>query len=377
MKQADEGSIRCLGIYSLRDMAREMGVKSPTTLKKEELIERILNIMSGKVAPDMPRTRQGRPPKNKSKIVLSTEDVDLYNELDGEFSGFKNNNQENEWFFCDNFDNEIGYNDKCNYREGKGYLENINDRQYLFSAEDCSNPKKAILVPKDIDNGHFLRAGDLVKCLYKDSETYEYKILNKIINEDEFANDRINYEDLQRVESQDCVSLFSKKVMVGSKFVVKVNNFANYKEKIIKLKQNNKDCHVVNLVLDSLIEDKYPNIETICSFVGDSTKRNCFVVRLVIDRIKRLVENGEKVILCVNELLKIAKYQNFMLGYDYGVVKANSFSSIFNLFRLVGVYSNGASVTLVALLKNDKTTKCGEYLLNELDNLNVSVQKEN
>ena len=41
-----------LGIYELRTLAREVGVYSPTTLKKNELMDQILNIVSGKEKPD-------------------------------------------------------------------------------------------------------------------------------------------------------------------------------------------------------------------------------------------------------------------------------------------------------------------------------------
>jgi transcription termination factor Rho len=49
-------------IFELRDLAKEVGVPSPTKLHKNELVEMIFNISSGKIAP--PATpRRGRPPK--------------------------------------------------------------------------------------------------------------------------------------------------------------------------------------------------------------------------------------------------------------------------------------------------------------------------
>ena len=60
-----------MGIYDLRNYARHIGVKSPTTLKRDELIQKINEIIEGN-APKETLTRKGRPPKHKadSKFML-------------------------------------------------------------------------------------------------------------------------------------------------------------------------------------------------------------------------------------------------------------------------------------------------------------------
>ena len=50
-------------IYCLRNIAREVGVKSPTSLKKQRLIDEIMQILSGEKKPCNP-TKTGRPVKN-------------------------------------------------------------------------------------------------------------------------------------------------------------------------------------------------------------------------------------------------------------------------------------------------------------------------
>ena len=60
-----------MGIYDLRNYARSMGVHSPTTLKRAELVERINEIINGKI-PDAKKTNKGRPPRHKvnSEFIL-------------------------------------------------------------------------------------------------------------------------------------------------------------------------------------------------------------------------------------------------------------------------------------------------------------------
>ena len=55
--------------YSLRVIAREMGVKAPTSLTKTALIEEILLIDSGQKSPVKP-TKKGRPYKNYLENII-------------------------------------------------------------------------------------------------------------------------------------------------------------------------------------------------------------------------------------------------------------------------------------------------------------------
>lgn len=60
-----------LGIFELRQLGRELGVYSPTLLKKSELIKQIKLIKSGKLAPFKKTSKQGRPPKEfKTKEIV-------------------------------------------------------------------------------------------------------------------------------------------------------------------------------------------------------------------------------------------------------------------------------------------------------------------
>ena len=65
-----------INVYALRNLAREVGVKAPTTLNKQALMDAIIQIESGKKQPCTP-TKRGRPLKN----------------------GFENKNSENEKSF--------------------------------------------------------------------------------------------------------------------------------------------------------------------------------------------------------------------------------------------------------------------------------------
>ena len=59
-----EQQLNDLSIFALRELARRTGVTSPTSKRKNELIDEIIAIREGRQQPSTSSTRQGRPPKN-------------------------------------------------------------------------------------------------------------------------------------------------------------------------------------------------------------------------------------------------------------------------------------------------------------------------
>ena len=60
-----------LGIYELRQIARQYGVHSPSKFRKSELIEKINLIKKGELKPYFKKTKQGRPLKEfKTKEIV-------------------------------------------------------------------------------------------------------------------------------------------------------------------------------------------------------------------------------------------------------------------------------------------------------------------
>jgi len=81
MVDLTKSSLLKLGIFQLRGIGREIGVKSPTTQRKEDIIEEILAIANGKKEAYVRPNAKGRPPLATSKFGLETsepEDIGLW-----------------------------------------------------------------------------------------------------------------------------------------------------------------------------------------------------------------------------------------------------------------------------------------------------------
>lgn len=65
----DNSELESLGIFDLRNYARLLGVKSPTQLKRPELLKQISEGKSNGAMPDATRPRKGRTPKTSSALT--------------------------------------------------------------------------------------------------------------------------------------------------------------------------------------------------------------------------------------------------------------------------------------------------------------------
>ena len=75
----DIEKLQKMSIYELRGVARSLGVKSPTTFRKNDLITQIINIQEGKLTAHY--TKRGRPPYVKNCIDYNSFDIERIDNL--------------------------------------------------------------------------------------------------------------------------------------------------------------------------------------------------------------------------------------------------------------------------------------------------------
>lgn len=61
--------LKNLGIYELRELARSLGISSPTTKKRDELCNLIIKASKGEYKVEEKKQKRGRPPKSVTKIM--------------------------------------------------------------------------------------------------------------------------------------------------------------------------------------------------------------------------------------------------------------------------------------------------------------------
>lgn len=405
----NEISMRQASIFELRTLARNMGVNSPTTYKKDQLINKMLKIINGDEKPEVPKSRAGRPPK---KIISASynnnNSCNIFNENDD----CEKSQNLNKYDFSDVTTNKFSvlaspnaYDYECesinssfDFESRQGYLQVLEDKTcFIFEYGNVASVENVVNIGPQKVSELFLRNGDLIKVLCKkdgvsgnryfaeieEFENQKFTSSSQLENRPHFENLKIDYKQENKIvfdrsnNQSNCLNLINDAVC-GSRNIIMCKNLRMYKDFVLNFKSLNKPCSIVNICLEVLPEEEgfiqnTANFESFYTSYGDYEKQNNHTIALAIDRIKRLAEHGKNVIVFINEVGKLIKYKNFALGLEPQQLKYKSFDNVSKLLSLARKFENGNAITVFALLKEDKNNINFSQILNELDNMNCNI----
>ena len=334
-----EQNLNELNIFALRDLARRTGVKSPTSKKKEELIEEIKEIISGKKQPTASKSKQGRPPK---VFGYNFANVFNLNELNNSLDLTKQT-----------LNQAKGQYESVEMVTVAGWLELVNNNSALLWVEKDFRIE-TYFIPGEVLNGLHVKMGDRVVAEVGIDENV--KVVKKIFSINacpilQMPEKRIAYENIAH-------NLPSRKLEFNK---LEYNALSINKGENIYFYGSNNNCNTVTLVdiLNSCeTENKlYINVsmaEKNKIFIKDLNGVEKFVVNitdeidmakrivfLATERAKRILEEGEDVVVVVDDVASIA-----------GVDK-DGLSLIKNLVATTKEGKKHGSITLLAIIPNE------------------------
>ena len=320
-----------LSIFQLRELARNIGVFSPTILKKAELIQSINDIKSGKIKPHIANTRQGRPPKKINGLGdivgiflpsnldnLKTKEESIFDRNDeNSLNLFQNPNEPSD------FDEIIVFN---------GFLELMENGSALIKKkfERIENIENIVYVPETIVNELGLRSGDEILCKAYITTPGRPMYVGQImsINDQElnsFNKSRINIDECK----SDFNNIFNYSIKKGNKEIkLKWGDFCFcYSENSIDFKY-----FISKFMVDA--KENYDKIIYLCPNIKESEfqilqglpaemhcikfdenysvqKRNAF---LALNRTKRLAELGQNVCFIIDDITAIMAFDAYANG---------------------------------------------------------------
>ncbi len=329
-KKYTKDNLSKFGIFQLRDIARDVGVHLPTTYKKDDLIEKIIQVASGQISPFVPKNKKGRPPKSVLQFE-SGADFSLPKKAKTQFS----------WTLGEFLDPNISVN----------FVDELKVcmKDATFYSKEENKPQKTLGVVFVEPNGTgALHIGGLNKVLenniaYIKSEfisTFNIKtgdeLLcdvfvnldgNKVVD-DIFEINRKSISDFRRCydsakifdakntetaipfwEQKSLENLKEKKVIgKGQRVFVLAEEASTCTSFLSEISKFSKKClKTIVIALDKRPEEKAiyedDNIEYLfCNF--DVTPfRQVYLLNLGVERAKRLCEIGEDVCLIVDSLV--------------------------------------------------------------------------
>ena len=322
-----EQQLNDLSIFSLRELARRTGVNSPTSKRKNQLIEEIIAIREGRQQPASTSSRQGRPPKG---FIL-----DLYEvaESDNKVLTLKQN---------DNDENA----EKCFV---SGYVEKLNNNVgFLWIKEGDSF--KTYFIPMAAFGDNVL-SGDYVNAeMIKNSDGM---VTKKVIDIEgipvENFNKRPNYNSLNHVLPTKNICSVEKykkfNFKYGENVFVYGNNNSENTNCVIDILNN---CEAdAKIYINHAMVDKNRiylknliNAEIFTTSILDELDYAKRITTLVVERAKRFVEMGKSCVVVIDDVLTMA-------SIDLNMIK-----------QLISTTKNTekGSITIFAVMsKNDKT----------------------
>ena len=394
----DERELAKMSIFQLRTAARKIGVASPTTKKKDQLVKDYLDIASGKTAPKI--SNRGRPPKPEVKSMNADEPTatpasernysDRYDRRDYDAMDGIGNNKSFPTI------SELLLNDDCESKSG--VLDILQEGYGFLRAENCEYSNKDTYISAKIIKSLGLRMGDMVVGVAKknaESSRPPALIAVEKVNGHKpdnlrqrpqfdslvpiYPNERIKLErDNERsdfaIRSIDLISPIGKgqRAMIVSP--PKAGKTTLLKKIAGSIAENYPEVLLYVLLVDERPEevtDMQRSIkgEVIYSTFDEMPEHHCKAAELLIEKAKRNVELGKDVVIIMDSLTRLARAYNLTIpptgrtlsgGIDPGALHnpKRFFGSARNI-------ENGGSLTIIATALIDTGSRMDDVIYEE------------
>lgn len=390
-----------MNLLELRDLAREIGVYSPTTLKKNELVEQTLAVINGELEPAK-KTKRGRPPKPLSHMgnllgALKGEN-DIMQPTDNN-KNISTLNAKNELLkFDDEPETENIAAGPEEEREREGVLEIHNDGYGFLRVQNYESGDLDAYISNPQIKRFALRRGDMIRGKVKSIRDNRYDAVVKIVSingipAENIGRNRKVFEELTPIYPQErivlersakesdiairCIDLISP-IGKGQRAMIvsppKAGKTTLLKKIAHSVTSNYPESHLIVLLIDERPEevtDMQRSIkgEVVYSTFDEMPEHHTRIAELVLARAKRLVETGKDVVIVLDSLTRLARAYNLTVpptgrtlsgGIDPGALHAPKrfFGSARNI-------EEGGSLTIIATALIDTGSRMDDVIFEE------------
>ncbi|HCW54298.1 MAG TPA: transcription termination factor Rho [Clostridium sp.] len=347
-------------LSSLKEIAKELGVKNISKFKKNELIDEIIKVSPNSIEKDGVVLRENISPKENGKTVESNKNSNISRQNNTRNN--MNKNIDNQRFnntgvnnnYNNNFRNELNDSEKIEKKEvlkeminesntAKGILEILENnnfgflrcKNYLTSSEDI------YVSPSQIRRFN-LRTGDEVQGKIREAKEGEkFKALlyvEKVNGEHpEKAIGRKSFETLTpiypkerlRLENLDNSLDLSSRLMdiicpigKGQRGLIvappKAGKTTLLKKVAQNIVNNYPDIKLIVLLIDERPEEvtdmqRSINGDVVYSTFDEEPQNHAKVSQMVLERAKRMVEQGKDVVILMDSITRLARAYNLTI----------------------------------------------------------------
>lgn len=362
-----ELEVKKLGIFELRGLAREVGVPSPTTKKREDLIANILERINKGQIDEVIVTKKGRPFKKLSVVDNILTNMTMQDKM---FDQTKLTSYEDILSFAQvmpvirNVGNQV---DKFN-----GIIrKNTTSDMFMFYDFETA---QAIFLPNELQFVSVIQNGDEVECKAKKINNNQYFAIEiTSINGVKPEEYKAIHIDLgEQVISTNCLNFSDKKIFVGRRnlSIVKENFYENENFDKLASQAIKEGYEVVYLSLNSSIEDQIKlrscSGKVLSTKFDDSFTQSLNKAFDCISLCENLVSHGKKVLLIIPDIINVVRALDYCF-IDQAKMYGHSMQSIIvaqKILSLGRAYQLGANITI--MLCCDENDANDEFVSNQL-----------
>lgn len=388
-----------IGIFELREIGREIGVYSPTTLKRDELSQKILDIYQGKAKPTAKNNR-GRPVKTTGNAKAIVSSVKNQAELNYEF----NETDKSMLILREPLTTfeaiAIEENLQC-----AGVLDISKDGYGIIKIKNYSSGELDVYLSHSQISAFNLKSGDLVQGIVNKNPEKKINTVHTVLAVNDIITDKLpprrNFENLTPVYPNSKIVSFQKDnpldinvlsliaplgkgqraaVFTQDKFkkIDLIKNLGN------AIKNNNEDIQIITLLLgefpEEITEIKRAVLgEIVYTTFDEQPDNNIKVAELVLERAKRLAELGKDVVLIINNFNTLARAYSFKEFKDNNA-EQQSYYSIRRFFGAARNIEEGGSLSIIAFVNCNTEIAFDDALCKELKgmgNSEIYLTKDN
>ena len=378
--------LKKMGIYELRELARQVGVESPTTKKRAELCEQILKICSGEIQPSHAAVNKGRPPKSISRVLGLVEDI-----FPKELLTLKADNKPKEPMLS-NFlvlsQNHMPIRSFEDTKFVEGYIKTYSGKFYLLNKETYPfNSSKVVYVPNKLVEELSLREGDKIKGTFSSTaEDDEYVSVDQIkaVNNMEISSHLASRKSLTTnfaCKTTEKLNLLGKEIQKGARSLVSFENASVAAEKIIEIIDNDNSNMKYIFVGGELAPEELffvqsrNKIEKFATGIGQNLKLISNNITNAINHAESLLADGNKVTVVVFDLIGLLNnldmyYANDACG-EYQGHRVNSIQAIKKIVGIGRAISEDSYINSVSVVYD--MDKNNEFINNQLRNIITNI----
>ena len=397
-----EDSLDSKNLQELRALAKEMGIKDVTYYKKKELIDKIRE-MEEKNKKDCKNTVLENTEKEQTPVVTTYGFSLKDNSNDFEHKNEAREKRHFEYKSSENQSTETRQQDVQqiidNNNMGEGILEVMADGYGFLRTENFLPGANDIYISPSQIRRFNLKTGDCVKGnirLARENEKFNALLYVKSVNGDnpEQASKRPNFEDLTPIYPTDRLTLETDKNELSTRIIDLVAPIGKGQRGMIvappkvgktvlltkmanAITKNHKEINLIVLLIDERPEEvtdiqrsiEGENVEIVYSTFDEQPEHHKRVAEMVLERAKRLVEQGKDLVILLDSITRLARAYNLTIPPSGRTLSGGLDPAALYMpkkfFGAARNIENGGSLTILATALVDTGSKMDEVIFEE------------